>query len=79
MRNTTIFQDVRTYVLKDKSGREVDAGAELLDFRGERCLLLRGTPPKHEASSGRVMLQYGAGPGGGEYFPSVVGLKWEAA
>lgn len=65
------------YILVDLLGREIEAGHEVFNFRGERCIVVDGTPPTNAASTGRVLVSVGDGSTDGEYYPSVFDLKWE--
>jgi len=55
-----------------KTGREVEVGDLLTDFRGNReDVLMDGQPPANQSSTGRVEIQ-----GGNSFYPSVYGLQW---
>jgi hypothetical protein len=47
---------------------------ELTSFRGEPALFVKGYPPRHEGSTGRVAVIMNGYQH--EYFPSVFNLEW---
>jgi hypothetical protein len=67
---------MKIWVLLDAVGEAVLPGTPLLTFRGEPVVLEGGRPPQHDGSTGRVWVKTDSGRTD-EFFPSVVGLKWE--
>jgi hypothetical protein len=57
-------------LVHEETNEEVEAGASVTSFRGEPDVVKGGTPPHKPSSTGRVWVN------GGEFFPSVFGLKW---
>ena len=43
--------------LYHKNGKEVKVGDEVVDFRGEKAIVVSTILPKHEGSSGRVCVK----------------------
>lgn len=63
-----------TWVLTNEATHEdVSLPIERLTFRGEKVTVTDFIPPRHAASSGRVVCQYADGQEQ-TFFPSVVGL-----
>jgi hypothetical protein len=56
------------------SGAEVNLGDRTKDFRGEEWEVTGGSPPKTEASTGRVYVKRD-GPERG-FYPSVMEMEW---
>lgn len=54
-----------------RDGVPIEEGDEVVDFRGDPAVIVRGTPPHKVDSTGRVQTKAGA-----EYFPGVFNLKW---
>ena len=69
-------------IINETTGEQVNAGQKVQCFRGETHTLCEFYPPKHSASTGRVVVETSEGYQR-EYFPSVFGLKiigeWEDA
>lgn len=69
----------QTYELAEiETDQPVKTGGTVISFRGEAATLKGGTAPLHEASTGRVYVEWidGSIRGGQELYPSVFGLKW---
>lgn len=62
-------------LVNEETLQTIELGSKLETFRGEKCTLLSGTPPHKPSSTGRVYVEFEDGTKG-EYFPSVIGLKW---
>lgn len=59
-------------LVDDRTGLDpVLKGAGVMNFRGETRTITGGRPPHTPNSTGKVWTQ-----DGGEYYPSVFGLKW---
>lgn len=52
----------------------VEVGDIVTSFRGERAMVVGGTPPRHAGSTGRIAVD-----NGGEFYPSVFNCKWQLA
>ena len=61
---------MQNWQLIDANNNPVTVGDVIVSFRGEQATLKGCSPPQHAGSTGRVYA------GGGEYYPSVYGLKW---
>jgi hypothetical protein len=59
------------WTLMHKDGTPACMGEMLETQSGEQYRITGGRPPHKPASTGRVWIE-----GGGEFFPSVFGLKW---
>lgn len=57
-------------LIVETTGEVATFGSTYADFRGNPHVLKGGLPPRHDGSTGRIYTDKG------EYFPSVVGLKW---
>ena len=57
-------------LVDEKTGEEVILPYETLDFRGDPMTVISFRAPHKPSSTGRIYIK-----GGGEYFPSVAGLK----
>lgn len=57
-------------LVHEDTNEEVNAGDSVTSFRGEPAVVKGGMPPHKPSSTGRVWVD------GGEFFPSVFGLKW---
>ena len=69
---------MRKYIcLRDRTtGKIIRSGDVVKTFRGEEYILEGGTPPHHEASTGRVWVRSPSKVTVEEYFPSVINAKW---
>lgn len=67
------------WTLVDKTGKPMKRAAYITDFRGDRFILLGGTPPHKPSSSGRVLVKFYDDdcPQQWEFFPSVFNLVWK--
>lgn len=63
--------DGRLCKLVDEDGNTVLPGDTVTSFRGKTATLKGGRAPHKPGSQGKVYLQ-----GGGEFYPSVYGLRW---
>lgn len=62
------------YILvDDATDQEIEVGTIVKTFRGEECKLLGFTAPRHDGSTGRVLVEIGRNRM--EYYPSVIGCK----
>lgn len=59
------------WVLVDQNDQPVSVPVDVVDFRGDKDVVVGGTPPHKPSSAGHVETQAGA-----EYFPGVFNLKW---
>lgn len=79
---TTLITANGAILVHEKTGQPVQKGEIVESFRGERYRVTGGSAPHHAGSTGRVWLQReGVEPdkiGAIEFYPGVVGLKWEA-
>ena len=69
---------VNGWVLMAANGTPAQVGGTYLDFRGDPSVLTGGAPPHKSSSTGKVYLTSPFGGNAREFFPSVVGLRWEA-
>jgi len=67
---TSIVNEVEGKLVDEKTGEEVTLPYETLDFRGDKMTVISFRAPHKPSSTGRIYTK-----GGGEYFPSVAGLK----
>lgn len=75
---TSVGGDGRTYVLCTEQGQPAVLRQVYTSFRGDDFVLEGGAAPKHEGSSGRVWASSPErNPGQAEFYPKVLGLKWE--
>ena len=65
--------------LYHKNGKEVKVGDEVVDFRGEKAIVVSTILPKHEGSSGRVCVKQEGENWERCYYPSVFDLEWKEA
>ncbi len=61
-------------LVHDSTGRPVEIGELLTDFRGDTAYLTGIETPRHAGSTGRVRVQVGTW--SREYFPGVYNLTW---
>jgi hypothetical protein len=66
----TLMNEVEGKLVDEKTGEEVTLPYETLDFRGDKMTVISFRAPHKPSSTGRIYTK-----GGGEYFPSVAGLK----
>jgi hypothetical protein len=68
--------DGKLWLLLHEDGNERGAyeGETVRCFRGEDAVLTGGRPPHKPGSTGKVWTE-----AGGEYYPSVFGLRWVRA
>lgn len=66
----TIQHEGWTLVHKE-TGKPVAMNEKVEDFRGDKDIVIGGRPPHKPSSTGHVWVK-----GGGEFYPSVFGLKW---
>lgn len=59
------------WVLVDLKDQPVSVPADVVDFRGDKDVVVGGTPPHKSSSTGRVQTKAGA-----EFFPGMFNLKW---
>jgi len=64
------MNEVEGKLVDEKTGKEVTLPYETLDFRGDPMTVISFRAPHKPSSTGRIYTK-----GGGEYFPSVAGLK----
>ena len=64
------MNEVEGKLVDEKTGEEVTLPYETLDFRGDPMTVISFRAPHKPSSTGRIYTK-----GGGEYFPSVAGLK----
>jgi hypothetical protein len=64
------INEVEGKLVDEKTGKEVTLPYETLDFRGDPMTVISFRAPHKPSSTGRIYTK-----GGGEYFPSVAGLK----
>jgi len=64
------MNEVEGKLVDEKTGEEVTLPYETLDFRGDKMTVISFRAPHKSSSTGRIYTK-----GGGEYFPSVAGLK----
>lgn len=62
------------YKLVNENGLEVKVGDKVKCFRGNEYTLKGFTPPKHDASTGRVYAKMDGSEYGREFFPQVFDL-----
>ena len=62
-----------------ESGRVIEVGDRLPDFRGDMVTVQGMTPPRHSGSTGRVYVLPDGSTMRREFFPSVIGAAWVAA
>jgi hypothetical protein len=67
-----------THRLVRADGAPATIGDIYLTFRSESYQLTGGRPPQHPGSTGRVWVKAAKDAMEIEFFPSVIGLKWEA-
>jgi hypothetical protein len=67
-----------THKLVRADGSPATIGDIYLTNRLESFELVGGRPPQHPASTGRVWVKVAKDAVTIEFFPSVIGLKWEA-
>ena len=60
-----------------KDGTPAQIGDIYLTSRSESYELTGGRPPQHAASTGRVWVREAKNAPTREFFPSVIGLRWE--
>jgi hypothetical protein len=59
------------WTLFHKDGEAVFIGDVVTSFRGDKAIVVGGSPPHHSGSSGRVFVD------NGDFYPSVFDLYWE--
>ena len=65
------------YVLrKNKDNSDCNVGDTIRSFRGRDYVLIGGTPPHHDGSTGRVECQEHPEAPRLEFYPSVFDLRW---
>jgi hypothetical protein len=62
---------ISTKLVNSITKEEIKVGQEVLDFRGEKCIV-RGWYPKEPPSTGRVELYYPEFNIANAYYPSVI-------
>ena len=73
---TSVGYDGKLWLLvhEDASTQGVYEGEAVRSYRGEDCVLTGGRAPHKPGSTGKVWTS-----DGGEYYPSVFGLRWVRA
>lgn len=73
---TSVGYDGKRWLLlrEDVTERGVRKGETVRSYRGEDCVLTGGRAPHKPESTGKVWTS-----DGGEYYPSVFGLRWVRA
>jgi hypothetical protein len=61
-------------LVSTKTGLPIHVGDKVVTFRGEAATVLAGTPPRTEASTGRVHIELGRHDL--EVYPSVIDAQW---
>lgn len=69
---------METHKLVRADGTPATIGDIFITNRLESYELTGGRPPQHPASTGRVWVRAAKDAPTIEFFPSVIGLKWEA-
>ena len=68
---------METHKLVRNDGTPAKIGHIYITNRLESFELVGGRPPQHPGSTGRVWVREANGGLNREFFPSVIGLKWE--
>lgn len=73
---TSVGYDGKRWLLLREDGTErgLHKGEAVRSFRGEHAVITGGRAPHKPGSTGKVWTE-----GGGEYYPSVFGLRWVKA
>lgn len=71
----------RWVLCKITTGEEVKIGDAVTTFRNEPCTYVKGYPPRHSGSQGKVIVSFtapalGQRPTEREFFASVIGCHW---
>ena len=61
-----------------KTGRPMNPGDRVTTFKGEKGRLVAAYPPRHQGSTGKVIVILDGPPKSGEceFYPSVIGAKF---
>lgn len=66
---------METKLINTTTGQELTIGQEVTCFRGEKYTLVGFRAPKHEASTGRVIVKKEGSKWSDEFFPSVINAE----
>lgn len=63
-------------LVDEKTGKQVNENEVVIDFRGDKSILISANPPRHSASEGKAYVKCVDSDFKGEYYVSCFGLKW---
>lgn len=66
---------MKAKLINETTGVELVVGQEVVDFRGDKSILLGFRVPQSSNSTGRVIVQEEGGEFPREFYPSVIGAK----